>query len=96
MVQNGARISLRRDEALHRQLRLAHKPPLQAACERHGVSLRAAALQFPLRHPAVTAIVSGPGSADTVVDVLAQRQVPIPDDLWDELDALVPDQSALG
>ena len=69
---------------------------MQAACERHGVSLRAAALQFPLRHPAVTAIVSGPGSADTVVDVLAQRQVPIPDDLWDELDALVPDQSALG
>ena len=69
---------------------------MQAACERHGVSLRAAALQFPLRHRAVTAIVSGAGSADTVVDVLAQRQVPIPDDLWDELDALVPDQSALG
>lgn len=69
---------------------------MQEACERHGVTLRAAALQFPLRHPAVTAVVSGPGTACTVTDVLAQQAVSIPDELWAELDALVPDQAALG
>jgi D-threo-aldose 1-dehydrogenase len=68
---------------------------MEAACERHGVTLRAAALQFPLRHPAVTAVVSGPGTAATVTDVLAQQAVSIPDELWAELDALVPDQADL-
>jgi D-threo-aldose 1-dehydrogenase len=68
---------------------------MQRACERYGVTLRAAALQFPLRHPAVTAVVSGAGTAATVEDVLVQQTVPIPDELWQELDAAVPDPALL-
>lgn len=65
------------------------------ACQRHDVTLRAAALQFPLRHPAVSAVVSGAGSAETVTDVLTQQSLPIPDELWAELDTLTPDQADL-
>ncbi len=68
---------------------------MQASCERHGVTLRAAALQFPLRDPRITAVVSGAGKATTVNDVLTQQNVPIPDELWPELDALIPDQTTL-
>ena len=32
---------------------------LAAACDRHGVPLRAAAIQFPLAHPAVTGLIAG-------------------------------------
>lgn len=59
---------------------------LQQICRRHGVDLRAAALQFPLRHPAVTAVVLGAGTAAEVRDCHEQLQVPIPDELWAELD----------
>jgi hypothetical protein len=31
---------------------------LAATCERHGVLLRAVALQLPLRHPAVTSMLA--------------------------------------
>jgi D-threo-aldose 1-dehydrogenase len=58
---------------------------LRAACERRGVPLLAAALQFPLRHPAVeTALVGvrSPAEVDASLDAAA---VPIPDELWAEL-----------
>ena len=37
---------------------------IRAVCDRHGVPLPAAALQFPLAHPAVAAIIPGPRDAD--------------------------------
>lgn len=61
---------------------------MQDACRRHGVELRAAALQFPLRHPAVSAVVAGPGSAVLVRDTARQLSVPVPEELWAELDRL--------
>ncbi len=57
-------------------------------CARYGVALRAAALQFPLRHRAVTAVVSGAGTVETVTDTFAQLRCEIPDALWAELDSL--------
>ncbi|WP_226925219.1 aldo/keto reductase [Georgenia thermotolerans] len=68
---------------------------MQAVCEAHGVPLRAAALQFPTRHPAVAAVVSGAGTAEQVHDVRAQLDVEIPAELWAELDAVLPDQDRL-
>ena len=59
---------------------------MQEACRRHGVTLRAAALQFPLRNPTVNAVVSGAASADLVADTARQLAVPIPDELWAELE----------
>ncbi len=39
---------------------------IQAVCERHGVPLAAAALQFPLGHPSVAAVIPGARSAAQV------------------------------
>ena len=58
---------------------------IQAICERHGVSLRAAALQFPLAHPIVAAIIPGALEPGHVRSNVKDYQESIPDDLWTEL-----------
>jgi D-threo-aldose 1-dehydrogenase len=60
---------------------------LAATCECHGVSLRAAALQFPLRHPAVTSVLAGARSVRELDDCLTQMACDIPAELWAELGA---------
>lgn len=62
---------------------------LQETCARYGVELRAAALQFPVRHPAVSAVVVGARTPDAVADTMQQLAVQIPATLWAELDGLV-------
>jgi D-threo-aldose 1-dehydrogenase len=64
---------------------------LRDACARHGVPLPAAALQFPLRHPAVTAAVVGARSAGEITEDVSYLSTPIPDALWTELEALLRD-----
>jgi D-threo-aldose 1-dehydrogenase len=60
---------------------------IEAVCDRHGVPLVAAALQFPLGHPVVASVIPGPNSAAQVrANLIAMRQ-PIPADLWAELKA---------
>ena len=49
-----------------------------AVCERHGVPLRAAALQFPLGHPAVAAVLVGARSPEEVDDAVRWPSVDIP------------------
>ncbi|WP_436793871.1 aldo/keto reductase [Actinospongicola halichondriae] len=64
---------------------IAEARRLAEICARHEVPLAAAALQFPLRHPAVTLVLPGARSAaeiDTDVDLF---DLEIPDALWDEL-----------
>ena len=58
---------------------------LEAVCENHGVPLAAAALQFPLAHPAVGRVIAGMANADEVRTDAALMAVPIPTALWDEL-----------
>ncbi len=58
---------------------------IEAVCARHGVSLQAAALQFPLAHPAVSALIVGALSPDEVAANLAAVQAPIPLEFWHEL-----------
>lgn len=60
---------------------------LKATCEEHGVALKAAALQFPLRHAAIPAVLTGCSSVAELEENLRMFQAPIPDDLWAELDA---------
>jgi D-threo-aldose 1-dehydrogenase len=60
------------------------------ACERHGVPLAAAALQFSLRAPFVDSTVVGVSSPERVAATLELAQVPIADELWDELERAVP------
>jgi D-threo-aldose 1-dehydrogenase len=58
---------------------------IEATCARHNVPLRAAALQFPLLHPAVTCVLPGCRSPAEIEDGLSLFQTPIPTDLWAEL-----------
>jgi D-threo-aldose 1-dehydrogenase len=60
---------------------------LSRACERHGVPLRAAALQFPLGHPAVRTVLVGARSPEEVDDAVAMFAHPIPAALWADLKA---------
>jgi D-threo-aldose 1-dehydrogenase len=56
-------------------------------CRRHGVPLRAAAIQFPLRHPAVTSVLVGARSPGEVSDAVRMAAHPIPSGLWQDLRA---------
>lgn len=72
---------------------------IEAVCARYDVPLAAAALQFPLGHPSVAAVIPGARSALHVERNVAWFEHPIPADLWAELkrdgllreDAPVPD-----
>lgn len=59
----------------------------KAVCDRHAVPLSAAALQFPLGHPAVASVIPGPNSPTQVRSNLMSMRHPIPADLWAELKA---------
>jgi D-threo-aldose 1-dehydrogenase len=54
-------------------------------CARHGVPLRAAAIQFPLAHPAVTGLIAGVRRIDHLDDYPAAMRLEIPPAVWDEL-----------
>jgi D-threo-aldose 1-dehydrogenase len=54
-------------------------------CERHRVPLRAAAMQFPMAHPAVVSLVAGVRSVAHLDEYPALLGHPIAADLWSEL-----------
>ena len=60
---------------------------LNEICQGHGVPLKAAAIQFPLRHPAVPTVLTGCRSVAEVEENVRMFQTPVPEDLWRELDA---------
>jgi D-threo-aldose 1-dehydrogenase len=51
------------------------------------VPLKAAAIQFPLGHPAVKSVVIGCRSAAEVDENVRMFETPIPAQLWEELKA---------
>lgn len=68
---------------------------IQAICESHGVPLRAAAVQFPLGHPAVQTVVVGCRSAEQVDDTVRIFEMEIPPSLWEDLkkERLLPEEA---
>lgn len=54
-------------------------------CERYGTTLPAAALQFPLRHPGVAAVVAGVRTAAQVRSTVERLAADVPEDAWAEL-----------
>ena len=58
---------------------------IRAVCARHGVALGAAATQFVLRHPAVTAVVVGARSAGEIMEDVSYLSADVPEDLFTEL-----------
>jgi D-threo-aldose 1-dehydrogenase len=58
---------------------------LADVCARHGVDLKAAALRFPLAHPAVASVLTGARSAAEMAENARLFAQPIPRALWDDL-----------
>jgi D-threo-aldose 1-dehydrogenase len=58
---------------------------LEAVCLKHGVSLPAAALQFPLAHPAVASIIPGAAHPGEIRENISLLQVSIPATFWADL-----------
>src|SRR5262249_58004729 len=56
-----------------------------AVCKRHDVPLAAAALQFPLGHPAVVSVIPGPVTPEEVRQNLAWLSRDMPGALWTDL-----------
>ncbi|HEV3102911.1 MAG TPA: aldo/keto reductase [Candidatus Dormibacteraeota bacterium] len=64
-------------------------------CTRHNVPLKAAAIQFPLAHPAVTCVVVGCRSVAQLDESIDMFEFKIPPALWDDLKSarLLPDNA---
>ena len=68
---------------------------IQAVCSENGVSLQAAALQFPLAHPAVVSIIPGGAHPSEVKSNIDFFREPIPAAFWQDLkDADLIDRAA--
>lgn len=63
---------------------------MQGACARHGVPLAAAAVQFSLRQPLITATIIGVTRPERIAETLAHCALELPAELWAELDELAP------
>ena len=64
---------------------LSRASDIDSVCQRHGVSLRAAAVNFPLANPKVAAVVVGMAAPAEVDENLAALRAPVPDELWTDL-----------
>ena len=67
---------------------LARARRLAAVCRDFGVELPTAALQFPLRHPAVVNVTAGANRPEQVTSNARRMQESVPEELWDALEAL--------
>jgi len=75
---------------------VARAKTIEAVCNRYGVPLQAAAIQFPFRNPLASAVVLGMSRPERVAENLAWSRLPIPEDLWSEIDRLFPSAATTG
>jgi D-threo-aldose 1-dehydrogenase len=61
---------------------VARANALAGICERYGVPLKAAAIQFPFGHRSVVSVLTGARSADEVRENVTMLETPVPSDLW--------------
>ena len=66
--------------------RWVRKEKIKNICNDHGVDIRAAALQYPLRHPTVASIIPGITSIKQLKENLSFIVHPIPFSLWSDLE----------
>ena len=64
---------------------IARVQAISDVCRSHGVPLPAAALQFPLAHPAVASVIPGPRNVRELEENLKLFTMPIPPGLWSDL-----------
>jgi D-threo-aldose 1-dehydrogenase len=58
---------------------------IKAIAERHGVSIKAAALLFALAHPAVVSIIPGASRPERIAEDHAALNTVVPDNFWREM-----------
>jgi len=58
---------------------------IKAIADRHGVSMKAAGLQFALANPAVAAVIPGASKPDRIAEDRAALEEVIPHDFWREI-----------
>jgi D-threo-aldose 1-dehydrogenase len=61
---------------------------MEETCERYGLPLAAAALQFSLREARITSTIVGVTRPERLTETLKLALQPIPDELWAELDSI--------
>jgi D-threo-aldose 1-dehydrogenase len=66
---------------------LARARAIEAVCEAHRVPLKAAALQFPAAHPAISCVLAGARSTAELDENVALASAPIADAFWRDLRA---------
>jgi D-threo-aldose 1-dehydrogenase len=71
---------------------------IDAVCKSHSVPIKAAALQFPLAHPVVAAVLCGARSAAEMQENVEMARFPIPAGLWSDLksESLLPAEAPVG
>jgi D-threo-aldose 1-dehydrogenase len=69
---------------------VAEAQRLEGICKAHGVPLKAAAIQFPFTHPAVSAVLTGARSEDELRDNVAMFETSLPPGLWSALRPATP------
>jgi len=67
---------------------LQHARQMGEACNRHGLPLAAAALQFSLRDARISSTIVGMTRPERLEETLKLAQYPIQDELWAELDSI--------
>lgn len=67
------------------RLRLDRALALNALCDRHHTPLKAAAIQFPLAHPAVSTVLSGARTRAEFDENRQMLEFDVPAALWEEL-----------
>jgi D-threo-aldose 1-dehydrogenase len=82
-TRTGAPLYYNYEAAPHDVIEKVRK--IEAVCDRHGVPLAAAALQFPLAHKLVASVIPGLDSPERVFQTLALYRHKIPASLWQEL-----------
>jgi D-threo-aldose 1-dehydrogenase len=58
---------------------------IETICQRHGVPLAAAALQFSLRDPRISSTIVGMTHPERITETVALAQFPVPPAVWEEI-----------
>ncbi|GGJ19543.1 oxidoreductase [Deinococcus roseus] len=67
------------------ELMLQRALAIKDLCDHYGISIKAAAMQFPLAHPAVASVLLGVRNLEQLQSNLQDYQTSIPADFWKEL-----------
>ena len=59
---------------------------IRAFLSKQGIPLTAAELQFPLRHPAVTSVLTGSRNSKELLANMADFDLELPEDIWNQLE----------